>query len=82
MRTLISLLIALACQIGMGSEYIYDSRGNLKEVRVNTEQPYYNPNNNRSIRGYNNGGKPTASKKHKKLETKKIKVKQIKVKQK
>jgi len=70
MKTLSALLIALACQIGMGSEYIYDSRGNLKEVRVNTEQPYYNPNNNRSIRGYNNGGKPTASKKHKKLETK------------
>ena len=66
MKTLSALLIALACQIGMGSEYIYDSRGNLKEVRVNTEQPYYNPNNNRSIRGYGNGGYVHPRKKFKK----------------
>jgi len=78
MKTLTALLIVLVCQIGIASEYVYDSRGNLKEVRINTEQPYYNPNNNGSIRGHNNG-KPAASKgskKHKKLETKKIKVKQ------
>jgi len=67
MRTLLTaLLTALVCQIGMGSEYHYDSRGNLKEVRVNTEQPYYNPNNDRSVRGYGNGGYVHSSKKFKK----------------
>ena len=67
MRTLLTaLLIALVCQIGMGSEYIYDSKGNLKEVRVCSSRAYYNPNNNRSIRGYGNGGYVHPRKKFKK----------------
>lgn len=45
-------LLFLGHNIG-ATEYIYDSKGKLKEIRTDTK-PYYNPNNNLRIRGYNN----------------------------